>query len=242
MLASCPASILNHFSTLLGIPFRFGINSSRSSFGEALAAARSQASIRSPALPRAPGSTRRVRHSKHGAHSQAPDLPTLQVESPVWAPFCAPPSRKTLRRSNCTISPSASVTRTRYPACSRAARRAATASAVEKVSTRGRRLSGSTARSLYFPSVPSVTMAHRTSLHRRSAPAQPRYDLCGSLRPAPSSLCWRHGATGGRAAVHALEAGGRALCGCSHRRELVDQPLWLYWFLGDIAGRFIEAG
>jgi prevent-host-death family protein len=30
MLASCPASILNHFSTLLGIPLRFGINSSRS--------------------------------------------------------------------------------------------------------------------------------------------------------------------------------------------------------------------
>ena len=33
MLASCPASILNHFSTLLGIPFRFGINSSRSRLG-----------------------------------------------------------------------------------------------------------------------------------------------------------------------------------------------------------------
>jgi hypothetical protein len=31
MLASCPASILNHFPTSLGIPFRFGINSSRSS-------------------------------------------------------------------------------------------------------------------------------------------------------------------------------------------------------------------
>jgi hypothetical protein len=30
MLASCPASILNHFSTLLGIPCRFGLNSSRS--------------------------------------------------------------------------------------------------------------------------------------------------------------------------------------------------------------------
>jgi len=30
MLASCPASILNHFSTLLGIPFRFGFISSRS--------------------------------------------------------------------------------------------------------------------------------------------------------------------------------------------------------------------
>lgn len=31
MLASCPASILNHFLTRLGIPFRFGINPSRSS-------------------------------------------------------------------------------------------------------------------------------------------------------------------------------------------------------------------
>jgi hypothetical protein len=31
MLASCPASILNHFSTLLGIPFRLGLKSSRSS-------------------------------------------------------------------------------------------------------------------------------------------------------------------------------------------------------------------
>jgi hypothetical protein len=31
MLASCPASILNHFSALLGIPFRFGIISYRSS-------------------------------------------------------------------------------------------------------------------------------------------------------------------------------------------------------------------
>jgi hypothetical protein len=31
MLASCPASILNHFSTRLGIPFRFGFKSSRSS-------------------------------------------------------------------------------------------------------------------------------------------------------------------------------------------------------------------
>ena len=30
MLASCPASILNHFSTFLGIPFRIGINPSRS--------------------------------------------------------------------------------------------------------------------------------------------------------------------------------------------------------------------
>src|SRR5262252_2580863 len=30
MLASCPASILNHFSTPLGIPFRFGVTSSRS--------------------------------------------------------------------------------------------------------------------------------------------------------------------------------------------------------------------
>jgi hypothetical protein len=30
MLASCPASILNHFSTPLGIPFRFGFTSSRS--------------------------------------------------------------------------------------------------------------------------------------------------------------------------------------------------------------------
>ena len=31
MLASCPASILNHFSNPLGIPFQFGLNSSRSS-------------------------------------------------------------------------------------------------------------------------------------------------------------------------------------------------------------------
>ena len=30
MLASCPASILNHFSTLLGIPLRFGLKPSRS--------------------------------------------------------------------------------------------------------------------------------------------------------------------------------------------------------------------
>ena len=50
---------------------------------------------------------------------------------------------------------SGSVTTTLYPARSRAARRASTASRVAWLSSRGRRLPGTTARSWYFPGVPS---------------------------------------------------------------------------------------
>jgi hypothetical protein len=43
------------------------------------------------------------------------------------------------------------------------------------IALRGRRLPGLTARSWYFPGVPSLTIAHHTGQQRAFAPAQPKY-------------------------------------------------------------------
>src|SRR5712675_2283145 len=82
-------------------------------------------------------------------------------------------------RNSPSVGRSASVTTTLYPARSRAARRASTASRVAWLSIRGRRLPGSTARSWYFSGVPTLTMAHHTD----SASHQP-LGLVLAERPA----------------------------------------------------------